>query len=95
MKNYGYLKAACITPVVSIADVDANRKAIQRLLQALDKDVRLAVFPELSLCGYTCQDLLYQSVLLDECLAALKTLRDENESHSRNRSASPSGQSFI
>ncbi len=80
MKNYGYLKAACITPVVSIADVDANRKAIQRLLQALDKDVRLAVFPELSLCGYTCQDLLYQSVLLDECLAALKTLRDENES---------------
>lgn len=80
MKNYGYLKAACITPVVSIADVDANRKAIQRLLQALDKDVRLAVFPELSLCGYTCQDLLYQFVLLDECLAALKTLRDENES---------------
>lgn len=80
MKNYGYLKAACITPVVSIADVDANRKAIQKLLQALDKDVRLAVFPELSLCGYTCQDLLYQSVLLDECLAALKTLRDENES---------------
>ncbi len=80
MENYGYFKVACITPAVQIADVKANRKTMQKLLHSLPPDVRLAVFPELSLCAYTCQDLLYQNLLLDECLAALKTLRDENDS---------------
>ena len=73
MENYGYFKVACITPAVQIADVKANRKTMQKLLHSLPPDVRLAVFPELSLCAYTCQDLLYQNLLLDECLAALKT----------------------
>lgn len=80
MENYGYFKTACITPAVQIGDVAANRKAMQRLLHSLDSDVRLAVFPELSLCGYTCQDLLYQNLLLDACLDGLKTLLDENDS---------------
>ena len=80
MENYGYFKVACVTPAVQIADVRANRTTIQKLLHSLRSDVRLAVFPELSLCAYTCQDLLYQNLLLDECLAALKTLRDENDS---------------
>lgn len=80
MENYGYFHVACITPAVQIADVETNRKTMQRLLHTLRLDIRLAVFPELSLCAYTCQDLLYQNLLLDDCLAALKALRDENES---------------
>ena len=80
MENYGYFHVACITPAVQIADVETNRKTMQRLLHTLRPDIRLAVFPELSLCAYTCQDLLYQNLLLDDCLAALKALRDENES---------------
>lgn len=80
MEHYGYFKVACMTPSVTIADVDTNVKTMQHMIAALPVDVRLAVFPELSLCGYTCGDLLYQNQLLDACEQGLKTLCEENES---------------
>lgn len=39
--------------------------------QAYDQGVDLLVFPELSLTGYTCQDLFLQSVLIDGAWEAL------------------------
>ena len=39
-----------------------------------DERVALAVFPELSLCGYSIDDLLLQDTLLDGVLAAIDTI---------------------
>ena len=59
MQNYGYFKVACATPALTIGDVHANTQEILHIISTCDQDVRLIVFPELSLCGYTCQDLQY------------------------------------
>ena len=45
-----------------------------------DQDVRLIVFPELSLCGYTCQDLLYENILMDSMEEAIFKICQENTS---------------
>lgn len=62
----GYFRVAACVPPVRVADVDANKQAIIEMLQLLDrKGVELAVFPELSLTGYTCGDLFHSSALLE------------------------------
>ncbi len=57
MNPYSYYEVAALTPPVAIADPMSNAKAICDLCQRLPKTVRLVVTPELSLTGYTCQDL--------------------------------------
>jgi NAD+ synthase (glutamine-hydrolysing) len=37
--------------------------------------VKLLVFPELCISGYTCNDLFLQDILLDGCLAGLEQIR--------------------
>ncbi len=72
---YGLVKVAAVTPKVTVGDVEKNAEEIARLIEeAKSKGVRLAVFPELSLCGYTAGDLVFHSVLLDACKNALKKL---------------------
>lgn len=50
------------------------REIVELLRQADAQNVRLCVFPELCLCGYTCADLLIHPPLLSGCLQALDTL---------------------
>lgn len=72
---YGLVKVAAVTPKVTVGDVEKNAEEIARLIEeAKGRGVRLAVFPELSLCGYTAGDLAFHSVLLDACKSALKKL---------------------
>ena len=64
MKNYGFIRTAAAVPVVKVADVAHNVEEICRLVgEAADKEVSLAVFPELSLTGSTCGDLFGNSPL--------------------------------
>ena len=44
------------------------------------RGVRLALFPELSVTGYTCGDLFHNSTLLDETESALHALADMSAS---------------
>lgn len=74
MKPYGYYKVAALTPPVSIGNPMENAQAILKLCQSLDPDTRLAVCPELSLSGYTCQDLFYETLLRQSVLHALEYL---------------------
>ena len=63
----GFIKVAALTPKVTVADTQANRKEICRLMdEAEAKGVKILVFPELCITGYTCGDLFYQQVLLRE-----------------------------
>ena len=54
----GFLRVASCAPRVRVADVDYNLSGIIAMLDKLvDSKVELAVFPEMSLTGYTCADL--------------------------------------
>lgn len=65
MKNYGFIKVAAAIPAVRVADCDFNTTEMARIMSEADKqDVRVLVFPELSVTGYTCQDLFRQNVLI-------------------------------
>ena len=71
----GMIRAMSAVPRVHLADPQANVREIVELLRQADaQNVRLCVFPELCLCGYTCADLLIHPPLLSGCLQALDTL---------------------
>jgi len=62
-----FLRVATATPEVAIANVDVNLNRITNLYkQANQHNVSLVVFPELCLTGYSIQDLVRQSTLLDQ-----------------------------
>lgn len=75
--DFGYIKVAAAVPSVKVADVDYNLQQIQEIIAAEDTNgVEIIVFPELSLTGYTCQDLFQQKVLLDAAENAVAKLKD-------------------
>ena len=61
----GFIKIACATPDVKVADCGYNADRIIELIkEAHDKGVKIVCFPELSVTGYTCGDLFLQEALL-------------------------------
>ncbi|NUM41960.1 MAG: NAD(+) synthase, partial [Leptospiraceae bacterium] len=79
-KNFGFFKVACAIPELKIADVYFNSKEIVRLSKEISKKgARLIVFPELSLTGYSCGDLFYQSHLLYACWNALGDIQNQTK----------------
>jgi len=73
-EELGFLRVAVAAPELRVADVAFNARATAEALHVLATDgVRLAVFPELGLTGYTCADLFYQPSLR---LAAAKAARE-------------------
>ena len=74
MRN-GFFRVAAVTVPVSLANPAENIKNIAEAARYLAaQGVRLAVFPELSVTGYTCADLFHNSTLLDEAENALREL---------------------
>ncbi len=73
-EELGFLRVAVAAPELRVADVVFNARATADAMRALAAGgVRVAVFPELGLTGYTCADLFYQPALR---LAAAKAARD-------------------
>lgn len=78
--KHGFVKVAAVTPALRVADVRFNAENNSRAIGEAEKaGVQLLVFPELSLCGYTCGDLFGQKVLLDDCFAFLRTIAEETK----------------
>ena len=70
--RHGFVRVAACTGRTSVADPAANAEAVLRLAQACHDDgVSVAVFPELTLSGYSIEDLLMQDPLLDAVEVAL------------------------
>ena len=58
MDNYGFVKCAIATINSGLSNPDdAVEKIKEMVKKASERDVKVLVFPELSLTGYTCQDL--------------------------------------
>ena len=65
--QHGFIKVAAVTPKIKVADPVYNAGVIcERLSEAYEKGAKLIVFPELCLTGYTCGDLFFQKLLLEE-----------------------------
>jgi len=71
--NFGFFRVAAALPErVRIADARSNARQVVEIVEAAAAEgVRAAVFPELSLTGYTCGDLFRQRKLLDDAEEAL------------------------
>lgn len=68
----GFLRAAAVSPELVLADPIANAERIAGHLRALDRDhVSLALFPELALTGYSCEDLFFSMDLVNRVREAL------------------------
>ena len=73
--KYGFLKVACATPVIKVADCHYNSKQIGSMIkQCEEQKIKLVVFPELCLTGYTCGDLFLQDTLLKSAIQELDVL---------------------
>ena len=78
--KHGFVKVAAASPELKVADPAFNaQKIISVIKEQAKAGVEILVFPELSLCGYTCGDLLLQKTLLDGCLSALKEIAAATE----------------
>ena len=72
MKNYGFVKVASAIPTIKVADCKYNCEQICKLIDKAEEDnCDYVVFPELSITGYTCQDLFHQSTLVASSLNEL------------------------
>lgn len=77
----GFIKVAAATPEIKVANCEWNREKITEQIKEADKKgVKLLVFPELCITGYTCGDLFYQGVLLEGAVCALKEILDSTSS---------------
>ena len=75
--QHGFIKVAAAIPNVRVADCAFNTEQIKSLLmQAEQNGVEVVCFPELSITGYTCQDLFHSQQLLDDAEISLISLMD-------------------
>ena len=64
-------------PAVKVADVSYNVQEIEKLIALADSEnVEIVCFPELSITGYSCQDLFRQQLLLQKAEEGLMSLLD-------------------
>ncbi|MBQ6706603.1 MAG: NAD(+) synthase [Clostridia bacterium] len=75
----GFLRVATVSPALRVADCRYNLKQILTEIAALPENTALAVFPELSLTGYTCGDLFYQPTLLQAAEQTLIQFMEQTE----------------
>ena len=79
MKDYGFVKVAAAIPSVRVADCEYNvEQMLLMMRQADEQGVEVMVFPELSITGYTCQDLFRQNVLLEQAEQGIERIIEES-----------------
>ena len=74
--NYGFIKTGACVPEMKVADISFNVSEIKRNIDVCEKrEVRITVFPELCITGYTCADLFQQDVIIEGSEKALIELK--------------------
>ena len=75
--KYGLVTVAAAIPRVRVADTSYNEQAIEEQIAAAEqRGVDIVVFPELSITGYSCQDLFRSELLLERAEEAIVHLLD-------------------
>ncbi len=75
MNRFGFVRVCAASPEVQPTNISFNLERIKNCIAlASEKEVEMILFPELSLTGYTCADLFYQSNLLEEAKRGVSEL---------------------
>jgi NAD+ synthase (glutamine-hydrolysing) len=78
--SHGFIRVALGVPEVQVADPAFNAaKTIELMNRAAAEKAILALFPELGLSAYSCEDLFHQQALLDGSVEALRTVLQASE----------------
>ena len=69
MSSYGFIRtmASAIKTRVANPSHNARTSIMNAIMEAVEKEVSILVFPELCISGYSCGDLFYQNHLLRKC----------------------------
>lgn len=75
MNNLGYTRVAAAVPAVKPGDISFNVSRIEEMTaDAREAGAEIILFPELAITGYSCADLFFQDILLENAEKALTTL---------------------
>jgi NAD+ synthase (glutamine-hydrolysing) len=78
--GHGFIRVALGVPEVQVADPAFNAaKTVELMGRAAAEKAILALFPELGLSSYSCEDLFHQQALLDGAVEALRTVLQASE----------------
>lgn len=70
-----FIKVGAASPKLKISDTKYNLKEIETMiLNAIEEEVKVLVFPELSISAYSCGDLFTNKKLIENCNLAIKNL---------------------
>ena len=77
LKEQGFVRVGAVVPKLKVADTEFNcNEIIKQIEVASNNKIQIAVFPELCVTGYTCQDLFEQDILLEYAEKALNKIMD-------------------
>lgn len=77
LKKQGFVRVGAIVPKLKVADTEFNcNEIIEQIEIASNNKIQIAIFPELCITGYTCQDLFEQDTLLEEAEKSLSKILD-------------------
>ena len=97
--NHDFVRIAVGVPSVRVADPAYNAEQTVALIrEAAERKAVVALFPELGLTAYSCDDLFQQRALLDACLDAIAAVVDATRQavrRQRGRGAAPDRSSSI
>ncbi|MCF6317827.1 MAG: NAD+ synthase [Proteobacteria bacterium] len=72
------MKIAIAQINLTVGHIKKNQQMIlENIKQAQTQGVDLLVFPELTVCGYLPEDLLYHQQFIDDCLVSVKTIAQQ------------------
>ena len=74
----GFITVAAATPKITVADCKYNAQAIiESAASMANAGAKIIALPELCITAYTCNDLFWQTTLLDEAEEALCRIAQE------------------
>ena len=77
INELGFIRIGASAPKVKVADCDYNVSEIKNVIeQAVQNEVQILCFPELSITSYSCGDLFFQKELLDKATSSLIELSE-------------------
>lgn len=80
---FGYVKVSASTVDIKVCDIKNNINVIKEEITKLNaKEVKIAVFQELGITGYTCGDLFFQQKLLNEVKNGIEDLAKFSKDYS-------------
>ena len=82
-KDFGFLRVRAAVPRVALGNPQENARRILADLEADRSAAALVLYPELSLTGYSAEDLLHAEQTLDDCRTALDTIAAATRSGER------------